>query len=938
MPIDPQFYDEILPRLWQGGSHAYFWTDDDGGGQKCTLWQDLLQVPRARLPKVWLERLNCYFGIHPTRQRGADSYTRAKVADIALINCLYAEIDNLQTPEEVQECIDWLLEDMPCRPSLIIWSGGGLHIYWLLDAPFALDSDAARERAILAQRAIVAYIGGDIAVHDLARVLRVPGSINHKPERGGAVCAIRHWQPDDVSTLAELEAMLTKQIADLTTTAAAQAHTSPTADLSRDDADVLEIMFRARRGAEYRALWDGDMSCVGDDHSRADQKLCTGLAWASGRNRDQMDRLFRQSGLMRDKWLRDDYRNATLDKAISSTRTVYDPSKGAAGAVAAAQAAVGAGPGVSQAGGGSAGNSGNPGNSGSSSTPSSSSPAASHTRKRSYPYFIDNGHIMVTGQDKQGNDWEKIVSDFTASISREITTEAGDRLFEIVGEGMRGGSFALTIPAEAMGEPRRLLAMLEGAVGALDPIRAGMTAHIAPAIKKLTDESQLQRIRRYQRTGWKGNTFLVPGREPTDTEIELHGKLVYNLGLGSQPDPQLAMDALAALLAAPGAECATVLLSHLLTGPAARLAGWRDERYILMVRGESGTFKTSVAKAAMCIYGAGFQSDSHLLKLGEGVTRNALMAIATQAHDMPLFIDNYKPNTDTQNGFVSLIHNILEGGEKERLNRNSQLRETKPLNCWPLITGEDVPETDAAALARVLILHFDSSVRQNHGILADAQRLGSHLPWIGATWIDWLEGAGAQAAKTIGQEFDQCRARWITILNKLQPEMVNPMRVATNLAINELAYKLATLHPQWGNMLAPYAASHLAGLLRVAETMAQSTVETAEVTRFLTAIRDLVASGAALLPDRFVNMVSIDRGRVVGWRDTDGSIYLLPKVAMAFAEKQLGIKFNSTTQIGLQLANRKLLQSNDPQRRTRRIRIGSTIPDVWHITKDGFEG
>lgn len=225
MPIDPQFYDEILPRLWQGGSHAYFWTDDDGEGHKCTLWQELTPGAQARLPRVWTERLNCYFGIHPTRARGADSYTRAKVADIALINCLYAEVDNLQTPEEVQECIDWLLEDMPCRPSLIIWSGGGLHIYWLLDAPFALDSDAARERAILAQRAIVAYIGGDIAVHDLARVLRVPGSINHKPERGGAVCAIRHWQPDDVSTLDELEAMLTKQIADLTTTAAAQAHT-----------------------------------------------------------------------------------------------------------------------------------------------------------------------------------------------------------------------------------------------------------------------------------------------------------------------------------------------------------------------------------------------------------------------------------------------------------------------------------------------------------------------------------------------------------------------------------------------------------------------------------------------------------------------------------------------------------------------------------------
>ena len=84
------------------------------------------------------------------------------------------------------------------------------------------------------------------------------------------------------------------------------------------------------------------------------------------------------------------------------------------------------------------------------------------------------------------------------------------------------------------------------------------------------------------------------------------------------------------------------------------------------------------------------------------------MALAAHAHDLPFLIDNYKPNTGGgSRDFVNLIHNLIEGGEKERLTRTAELRDNKPIYCWPIVTGEDVPGDDPASLARVLVVPFE---------------------------------------------------------------------------------------------------------------------------------------------------------------------------------------------------------------------------------------
>ena len=56
-----------------------------------------------------------------------------------------------------------------------------------------------------------------------------------------------------------------------------------------------------------------------DSPSEADLAMCCKLAFWWQRDRDAIDRMFRQSGLSREKWERPDYRDATINKALDGT-------------------------------------------------------------------------------------------------------------------------------------------------------------------------------------------------------------------------------------------------------------------------------------------------------------------------------------------------------------------------------------------------------------------------------------------------------------------------------------------------------------------------------------------------------------------------------------------------------------------------------------------
>lgn len=313
MAVDPRFF-ELVKHLWRGGKYAMYWTPDTDEG-KLSWWFPADKPPQPIDSKF----INLYFGIH-TCGESRGQRQRATIDTIDAVNCLFAEFDLAegQSQSHLLESVNQL----DIAPSVIVFSGGGLHCYWLLEQTYHIDSNEARQRIIDIQYAWDDYTTGDNHVKDLARVLRVPGTYNRKPEYAPNYpeVVIVKFDMDLVYSLDELYTQVEPIItaSRVKQTAVAQLDAIP---VNLDDHTIVEKMRQRDAGAD--ALWAGDISNYGGDHSDADLALCNKLAFWFGRDRSRMDRVFRNSGLFRPKWLRDDYRERTLDKAIEDCAKTY---------------------------------------------------------------------------------------------------------------------------------------------------------------------------------------------------------------------------------------------------------------------------------------------------------------------------------------------------------------------------------------------------------------------------------------------------------------------------------------------------------------------------------------------------------------------------------------------------------------------------------------
>ena len=92
-------------------------------------------------------------------------------------------------------------------------------------------------------------------------------------------------------------------------TGVVQAHRAERrSPILRTDADVLEKAYHAKNGQNFKRYYEGDYSLFEgkgarhQSHSEADFTLVLMLLYWTNNDTSQVDRLFRQSGLMREKW------------------------------------------------------------------------------------------------------------------------------------------------------------------------------------------------------------------------------------------------------------------------------------------------------------------------------------------------------------------------------------------------------------------------------------------------------------------------------------------------------------------------------------------------------------------------------------------------------------------------------------------------------------
>jgi len=107
----------------------------------------------------------------------------------------------------------------------------------------------------------------------------------------------------------------------------------PASPNDMDDSTLIEKALSATNGGKFSQLWAGNWQGAGyKSQSEADLALCSHLAFWTGGDAGRIDRLFRCSGLRRDKW--DDPHNAdgttygamTIARALENATEFYQPS------------------------------------------------------------------------------------------------------------------------------------------------------------------------------------------------------------------------------------------------------------------------------------------------------------------------------------------------------------------------------------------------------------------------------------------------------------------------------------------------------------------------------------------------------------------------------------------------------------------------------------
>jgi hypothetical protein len=165
-----------------------------------------------------------YFGLG-LQAESLPADRRGESKHVVAIPGLWIDIDiagpnhkAVNLPKTREEALEFL-HSLPWQPSLIVFSGGGIHAYHLFKELWCFDSDQERARAQELSRRFQAYIiaegtsrGWKIDnTSNLAQVLRVPGSYNRKQPDNPVLVEVIQDFPDRRYSPADFEEFLPKK-------------------------------------------------------------------------------------------------------------------------------------------------------------------------------------------------------------------------------------------------------------------------------------------------------------------------------------------------------------------------------------------------------------------------------------------------------------------------------------------------------------------------------------------------------------------------------------------------------------------------------------------------------------------------------------------------------------------------------------------------------
>jgi len=178
---------------------------------------------------------NIYVGGNPRQGDGLSSDE-----NVATCRCLFVDFDHIEPADGISpsEVVLAIIEEkgLPA-PTMVIFSGHGVHCYWRLTVPITPDQWRPK------QERLNPHLGSDPTIKNPERIMRLPGFRNVKAEP--VDCFVIHANADMVYSLTDIEAHLpelAKPAQEAPPTHAAPHHTT----------DAME---RKARAVLYAAKW-----------------------------------------------------------------------------------------------------------------------------------------------------------------------------------------------------------------------------------------------------------------------------------------------------------------------------------------------------------------------------------------------------------------------------------------------------------------------------------------------------------------------------------------------------------------------------------------------------------------------------------------------------------------------------------------------------------
>lgn len=262
------------------GAWWYIWTLAPNH-EKRTHWYNDVALCEAAIPHM--QGVNVYYPIAWAAERRG-SFKRLEYSDTAGIIGLVSDLDIKHKSFPNEDKAIEAISRLPIQPTACINSGNGLQVIWLFKEPWQFDNEQERQEAQAISTGwgysianIVNRMGYEIdAVHDLTRVMRLPGSMNIKDPNNPKPVVIK-WFNDELRYNPE---DFEPYLADVP--AAALKNPLPQVDLSANfPVAKHEVLLEnnkdyANTYSHKRKLTGGDTSCSAYDMSLANYTVRAG--------------------------------------------------------------------------------------------------------------------------------------------------------------------------------------------------------------------------------------------------------------------------------------------------------------------------------------------------------------------------------------------------------------------------------------------------------------------------------------------------------------------------------------------------------------------------------------------------------------------------------------------------------------------------------------